>query len=110
MIDVTRDGSEACVSLTGRITVETSPELRNCLLSLLQHESPQVIHLDLTEVPYMDCSGIATLIEALKFARQHQTSLQLHDMQERLLHLLEITGVLALFDSRGQDDAGLRLC
>jgi anti-anti-sigma factor len=46
----------------------------------------------------MDSSGIATLIEAQKIARGHQTELRLQGLHDELLRLFEFTGVLTLFD------------
>ena len=40
----------------------------------------------------------ATLVEALKVSHHQQRKLSLKGLQGRLLHLLEITGVLALFE------------
>ena len=39
--------------------------------------------VDLTDVPYIDSSGLATLIEGLKIARNRQTSLCLQGLQGR---------------------------
>jgi anti-sigma B factor antagonist len=68
---------------------------------MLQRENPDALTVDLSEVPYIDSSGIATLIEALKIARNHETTLRLAGLQQRLLHLLEVTGVLSLFEAKG---------
>ncbi|HXW91240.1 MAG TPA: STAS domain-containing protein [Terriglobales bacterium] len=86
------------VSLHGRLNIDSSPALRDRLLAMLQAQSPQGVIVDFSDVSYVDGSGIATLIEALKIARQRQTTLCLHGLQGRLLHLFEVTGMFALFE------------
>jgi len=53
----------------------------------------------------MDASGIATLVEGLKTARIRQTTLRLKGLQGRVRHLLEVTGLLTLFETRGGKSA-----
>jgi anti-sigma B factor antagonist len=87
--------------LNGRVNIESSPRLRDRLLALLQDHSAKTVIIDLSKVPYIDSSGVATLIEALKFARVDRVALQLKGLEGRLLHLFEVTGVLALFEMNG---------
>jgi anti-anti-sigma factor len=53
---------------------------------------------------YIDCSGIATLIEALRIARQRHTNLQVRGVRDGPRHLLEVTGLLHLFETGGGTD------
>jgi anti-sigma B factor antagonist len=86
------------VRLRGRLNIDSSPALRDRLLDLLQAQSPQAVIVDFSDVSYVDSSGVATLIEGLKMARQRQTTLCLHGLQGRLLHLFEVTGMSTLFE------------
>jgi anti-sigma B factor antagonist len=81
----------------GRITIDSSPALRDCLLAILRERVPTVT-IDLTAVPYIDSSGLATLVEALKFARVSKTALRLR-LDERPRYVMEVTGLLCLFDA-----------
>jgi anti-anti-sigma factor len=93
-------GSDALVRLNGRIDVDSSPDLRDCLLAILSEERlPRAITVDLMGVPYIETSGIATLIEALRIARHHQTIFCLQGLSGSALRLFEVTGVLALFEA-----------
>jgi anti-anti-sigma factor len=76
-ISVTRGDEEAQLCLNGRITIDSSPALREKLRELLSGEPLENLTVDLSDVPYMDLSGIATLLEALKIARSRKTGLQL---------------------------------
>jgi len=101
-INVDGDKESAVMYLRGRISIESSPDLRNQLLSMLRRQPPpESIDIDLTAVSYMDASGIATLIEGLKIARTGGIAMHLQGLQGRLLHLFQATGVASLFDTDG---------
>jgi anti-sigma B factor antagonist len=88
------------VRLNGRIDVDSSPDLRDCLLAILSEEPlPRAITVDLTGVSSIETSGIATLIEALKFARHHRITFCLKGLSGSVLRLFDVTGVLALFEA-----------
>ena len=100
-ISITSDhsGSDVIVRLNGRIDVDSSPDLRDYLLAILSQEpSARVITVDLAGVPYIETSGIATLVEALRIARHHRTIFCLQGLRGPVLRLFEVTGVLALFE------------
>ena len=103
-ITATNSDGRAVVCLGGRVTVESSPDLRKQLLALLSQQSPPALIIDLSELSYIDCSGIATLIEALRIAHKRKTVLQLSGLHDGPRHLLEVTGLLHLFDTNGGTD------
>jgi anti-sigma B factor antagonist len=99
-ITVDQSGSGALVRLTGRINVDSSPDLRDRLLAILSDKPlPHAITVDLAGVSYIETSGIATLIEALKIARHRQMTFCLQGLAGSVLRLFEVTGVLALFEA-----------
>jgi anti-sigma B factor antagonist len=102
-LEITVDSDEegTVFRLRGRVTIDSSPALRDRLLSMLRGQVTTAVTFDLTEVPYIDSSGIATLIEGLKFARNGRIAFCLQGLQGRLLHLFEVTGVLTLFKANG---------
>jgi anti-sigma B factor antagonist len=101
-ISVHNDGHGAVMYLRGRVSIESSPDLRNQLLAMLRRQSrPATIAVDLAAVSYMDASGIATLIEGLKIARLGGIAMRLQGLQGRPLHLFKATGIDSLFDTGG---------
>jgi anti-sigma B factor antagonist len=100
-LEITRHDAKASsvLHLKGHLGIDSSPVLRDELLAMLQEQAPKVVIVDLTELSYVDASGIATLIEALKIARHRQSTVCLQGLQGRLLHLFEVTGVLPLFET-----------
>jgi anti-sigma B factor antagonist len=100
-ITVENSGMNALVHVSGRINVDSSPDLRDCLLTILSAEPlPRAITVDLAGVSHIETSGIATLIEALKIANHRQMTLSLQGLGGSVLRLFEVTGVLALFEAR----------
>jgi anti-sigma B factor antagonist len=93
------------VRLRGRLSIDSSPAFRDRLLALLRRQSPADFIVDLTEVSYMDASGVATLVEGLKTARNRQATLCLKGLQGRVRHLFEVTGLLTLFETSGRRSA-----
>ena len=99
-ITETHHADGVTLRLCGRISIESSPALRNHLLTVLEKQSTQKVTIDLTSVSYVDSSGMATFIEGLKIARTRQSVLCLSGLQGRLLNLFRATGVLSLFETR----------
>jgi anti-anti-sigma factor len=100
-LEISREQQEkdTVVRLRGQINVDSSPDLRDCLLAILSQEPlPRTVIVDLAGVPYIETSGIATLIEALRIARHHRIGFCLQGLGGSVLRLFEVTGVLALFD------------
>jgi anti-sigma B factor antagonist len=92
----------AVMYLQGRLSIESSPDLRGRLLAMLRTQfPPETLVIDFEAVSYMDTSGIATLIEALKIARIGGIAMHLQGLQGRLLHLFQATGIGSLFDTGG---------
>lgn len=98
-ITVDRSGQDTIVRPSGQIDVYSSPDLHDSLQAILSTEPlPRTVTVDLAGVPYIETSGIATLIEALRSARHHQIGFCLQGLDGSVLRLFEVTGVLALFD------------
>ncbi len=100
-------GSEECalLSLDGRLTIDSSPRLRERVLAMLSGAGLAKLTLDLSNVPHIDCAGIATLLEALKVARSRKIRLQLTGLHDRPRYLLEVTGLVSLFETSGFDNS-----
>jgi anti-sigma B factor antagonist len=91
-----KDGALVC--LYGQIDIDSSPEVRDQLVALLNASHAKAVTIDLSAITHIDSSGVATLIEALKIARAHKTEIKLQGLPNRLRKLFEVTGMLALFN------------
>ena len=109
-LQVESNNSQVLISLAGKVTIDSSPDLRDRLLAVLSDASLEQVTVDLKGVSYLDLSGIATLIEALKIARASKTRLLLTGLQDRPRYLLEVSGLLPFFEGATdtQQDATLK--
>ena len=92
-----KEGDAVIVSVRGEIDLQNSPELRTELLDLLVKHSPQRLVLNLAQVPYMDSSAIAVLVEMLQKVRKGGGQIFLTNLQPRVKGLLEIARLGTIF-------------
>ena len=102
-IHVVRASPQSTVTVTGRVTVNSSPHLRSVLLELLRQGSEPVVVIDLSGVSYLDMSGLATLLEALKAARRRSAMLRVLGMTGQSRMLAEIAELEKVFRSAGSE-------
>jgi anti-sigma B factor antagonist len=84
-------------SVRGEIDLHNSTDLRGVLLELLAKHEPKRLVLNLGQVPYMDSSAIAVLVEALQKIRKVGGRIFLTDLQPRVKGLLEIARLDSIF-------------
>jgi anti-sigma B factor antagonist len=97
------DRGVACVvSVVGRITIDSSPELRSLLLAKLNAAGLDSLTIDLSDVMYIDTSAMAVLLETLRAARSLRKAFHLSGLGGRPRYLLEVTGFLSLFSEVSQ--------
>jgi anti-anti-sigma factor len=102
-IHCTQQGSQCRVSLSGRITIDSAPDLRVLLLERLEDPKCQSLTVDFYDVAYIDAAGVAILIEALKAARAQRKTFHLSGLRERPRYLMEFTGLLHLFAEESRE-------
>jgi len=88
-ISVSTDG---VVTVSGEIDVVNSPDL-GVELSERAGVSTGTLVVDLSEVTFMDSSGLRILLETDETCRHRHSSLVLHNPSPAVRRLLEITGL-----------------
>ncbi len=66
-------------------------------LQEVQKGKPDRLIIDLGAVPYMDSSGVATLVEAMQIARRTDTKLVLCAMQDKVRSIFEMARLDMVF-------------
>jgi len=89
-------GNTTVVTPDGDIDLSKSTELRSSLQPILQ-EQPTRLVIDLHAVPYMDSSGLATLIEALQISRQHGKEFILCHLSEGVQSIIALSRLDQIF-------------
>lgn len=94
-INSEKRGNAVIVTPVGDIDLAGSPTLRAELKKLQTGAALTVINL--AQVPYMDSSGVATLVEAMQIARRSNSKLVLCAMQDRVRSIFEIARLNTVF-------------
>jgi anti-sigma B factor antagonist len=86
------------VELSGRITLgEGSVQLRDAIRDLIGKGQHSIL-LDLSEVNYIDSSGLGELVSAYTSAKNKGASLKLLKLTQKVHDLLQLTKLYTVFD------------
>jgi anti-sigma B factor antagonist len=103
----TRQVNDAMIlSPFGEIDLSRAPSFRMHINSV-QSQRPKKLIIDLAGVPYMDSSGVATLVEAMQNARRGGGKLILCAMQDRVRSIFEIARLDMVFTIVKSTEDGL---
>lgn len=91
-----QEGRTTVLSLRGEVTVFSSPELREALRKVLEGRPGRIV-LDLSQTRYVDSSGVATFVEALKMVRRHDGEMVLAGVGKRVRGVFEIARLADVF-------------
>jgi anti-sigma B factor antagonist len=86
------------VDVVGQIDMGTSPALRKALLESLT--GADRVAINLTEVTYIDSSGIASLLEVLQGAQKAKKRIVLFGLTPAVLYVLQLTRLTGVFEIR----------
>ena len=95
------EGDECVIAAEGEVDLYSSPQLREQLLKALP-KSPNVVAVDLSKVAYMDSSGVATLVEGLKSAGQHNKKFVLRHPSPSVMKVLQLSRLDTIFQIETQ--------
>ncbi|HMN39234.1 MAG TPA: STAS domain-containing protein [Phycisphaerales bacterium] len=99
-------GAAVIVRPSGDVDLSGSPTLRQ-ELRRVQAGAPGRLVIDLAGVPYMDSSGVATLVEAMQVARRADTKLVLCGLQDKVRSIFEIARLDTVFAIVADVDAAI---
>lgn len=97
------EGRNCIIFISGRITIDSAPVLRALLLQQLESAACDTLTVDFYEVPYVDTSCLAVLLEVLRAGRARKKTLYLSGLRDRPRFLLEATRILPLFKEVSRD-------
>lgn len=95
-IKKTTEGTTHYIELVGEIDAYTVPKLQEELMPLAE-QNKQTIIVDLSEVTYLDSTGLGILVGTLKKSHKHQSEVILKNMTKRVQRLFDITGLDEIF-------------
>ena len=100
-------GDVTVVDVSGRITLgEGSSAMRDTLRELVAAGKKKVL-LNLSEVTYIDSSGIGELVSAYTAVRNQGGDLKLLNLTKKVHDLLQITKLYTVFDIKDDEAAAV---
>jgi anti-sigma B factor antagonist len=96
-VEIRKGETVSIVDCSGEVDLYSSAGLRDALLAELQSGIASVL-VNMTEVGYIDSSGIATLIEGLQVSRQTKTRFGLFGLQSNARSVLEMARLHKVFN------------
>ncbi|HSB33286.1 MAG TPA: STAS domain-containing protein [Nitrospirota bacterium] len=88
------------LKLKGDVDMNTSSDVRNALAAVFKQASPalKAILIDLSQVRYMDSSGIATLVECMQNCMKTGARLRLCDLSPSVRDVFELARLASIFE------------
>ena len=93
------------VDVVGQIDLGNSPSLRKTLLDSLK--GADRVAINMIAVKYIDSSGIASLLEVLKEARQSKKRLVLFGLTTAVSQVLQLTRLTGVFEIHENEEQAL---
>ena len=92
---ITESEGRLIVALEGEIDLEQAGAVRRALLDTLK--KGRTVLVDLSQVTYIDSSGIASLVEGLQVAKKQKSELALVAVSQRVRRVLELARLDKVF-------------
>lgn len=96
-VDLQHQENKVLGFIEGEIDAFTAPMLREKLAEITLEDSKEII-LDLSEVSYMDSTGLGVFVGFFKNAKVENAKLKLTGLSSRLKRLFDITGLGEIMD------------
>jgi len=105
-ISLTEIGSELHAKLTGEIDAYTAPQVKESLHPYAEKAGVKMI-VDLTDVSYMDSTGLGVFVGLFKKLKSENGNLILTGLSDRLKRLFEITGLADVMNVNTEVEGGV---
>jgi anti-sigma B factor antagonist len=98
-IETDMSANEALIKVEGDVDLYSSPKLRKAVLEAVKKSATGTgVHLG--AVSYMDSSGVATLVEGLRSAKEHDKTFALIAPSHAVTKVLELARLDSIFEVR----------
>lgn len=88
------------VYLSGEIDVSTANEVKENLINLISKQSAD-INLDMTNLDYIDSTGLGALIGVLKRLKENDKDIYITNTKKNVRKIFNITGLDKIFKVEG---------
>jgi anti-sigma B factor antagonist len=101
----TLQGDERTIKCVGQLTIEVSNGFKNEMREILPQTRRLI--LDLSELAYMDSSGLGAVVSVYVSAKKLGCELRLVHLNKQVAKLLGITRVISFFEDCGKSPVRL---
>ena len=106
-IHTRRAGDVVILDLKGNLVRGVGDELLRETVDRLLAERNRKVLINLSDVSFLDSSGIGELVASKKVADQLGTKLKLMQLPARVQHTLKLSLILPLFETHASEEAAL---
>jgi anti-sigma B factor antagonist len=93
----TADDGALAVTLRGELDYTNAARVTEVIRAAIAGSAPKLVLADLTEVTFLDSSGIGVLVNAMKAAHAASADFRVRGPNAKVLDQLRITGLVDLF-------------
>lgn len=93
--------------VSGDIDLANSPEMRKTLLTEMRDKKTPRVIVNLTNVRYIDSSGVASLVEGLKTSRDLGLRFILYGLSPAAREVLQLSRLLKIFEIHEDEEHAL---
>ena len=93
---VTEEGNISTVHLDGEIDMDVTEKAKEVIFPVI--DSGKEVHLNLSQVQYMDSSGISVLIESHQRALEKNTKVIIKDVSKSVLKVIMMAKLEQIFN------------
>jgi len=93
--------------VSGDIDLANSPEMRKTLLTEMRDKKTPRVIINLTNVRYIDSSGVASLVEGLKVSRDLGLRFILFGLSPAAREVLQLSRLLKIFEIHEDEEHAL---
>lgn len=106
-VEVSEQGNAAIIRVSGEVDLYTSPEVRKSITRLCKKKVP-VVAVNLSEVNYMDSSGVATLVEGLQLTGKYKGRFCLVGLRPTVREVFELARLDRVFSIFETDEQAVQ--
>ncbi|NDQ55630.1 MAG: STAS domain-containing protein [Acidipila sp.] len=103
-----QSGVATIVDVKGDIDLYNSPEMRKVILEELRDKRTARLVINLTQVRYIDSSGVASLVEGLKTSKTLGSRFMLFGLSPAAREVLELSRLIRVFEVFDSEDLALK--
>ena len=94
------DGGSVVVALAGDFDMSGVEKFHSCIDELIDSSNGAELIVDLSDVTFIDSSGIAAMLEARRLVTREHRELRFENLTAPASRLFELAGLTDLFDDK----------